>query len=293
MRFFRPLMPERYAADLVKGFHGHTVTNVGLEGGLLVLELLQAGGGVVVAHRISLGVDGVFARGVDERRGEGAVFFGVDGGEQDGGIGGEALQDAQLAAQAHDGDACAGRHGLEVPHGLVLDEDLILGAGVQGVEQQHVDRAGGRLGLQVGVDVRRQLRELAGDQGGVFADLREAANGLRLAIFEHGEGGLRQAVDGLTLGVGDGDVDDGEAREGAQGKLASLLRLRWGRGSGRLREEQCGRAAQPAEGRRAGEPAKQFWLSHHSLRIVRTLVRSSLRVVEVFPHLSNETQIHY
>ncbi len=83
--------------------------------------------------------------------------------------------------------------------------------------------------------------------GGV---LLEGAEGLRGAVFEQGEVGRFEVVDGLLVLVGDDDVDDDEFCVGAQrgdgtGPGWRRLLIRWGlREDGRDEsgeEEDCGR----------------------------------------------------
>ena len=90
------------------------------------------------------------------------------------------------------------------------------GVRVHGVDQEDVDGAGGGRGLEVGVDVGREPGLVAG-RGMVGAELAEAADGLGMAIFGDGEVGLLEVADGVALGVGDDDVDDGFAGVDVEG----------------------------------------------------------------------------
>jgi hypothetical protein len=58
--------------------------------------------------------------------------------------------------------------------------------------------------------------------------LLEAVGVHGLVVFEDGEVGLLEAVDGLAFGVGDGDIDDGEGDAGLDG----VRGLAGGRGGG-------------------------------------------------------------
>jgi len=102
---------------------------------------------VAMLERGSTGLAG--DRVADQWRGPDLGAFGVDGGLQDRGVGGEVLQEVEAGAKAEDGDALAGRQGLEVFDHLLADAHLVDRRSVQGVEEQDVegavDRAAGML----------------------------------------------------------------------------------------------------------------------------------------------------
>jgi hypothetical protein len=58
--------------------------------------------------------------------------------------------------------------------------------------------------------------------------LLEAVGVHGLVVFEEGEVGLFEAVDGVALLVGNDDVDDGEGDAGADGVLRLAGGWRWG-----------------------------------------------------------------
>ena len=100
------------------------------------------------------------------------------------------------------------------------------GGDIEKIDEEDVDRAAGCRGLEVGVDVGRELgrRRL----GRLDAVLMEAADGLGLAVFLDGEVFLLEAMNGVALGVGDGDVDDGLAGVDLEGRCGGWGW--WGRG---------------------------------------------------------------
>ena len=66
-----------------------------------------------------------------------------DGGLEEFGVGGEALQDDEVGGEAEDGDAGAGAALLDVLLELVADVGLVLQWGVEGVEEKDVEGAVG------------------------------------------------------------------------------------------------------------------------------------------------------
>ena len=142
---------------------------------------------------------------------------GVGGGEQELRVGGEALQHVQAAGgEPEDGDLGALGHVADVGGGSLQRTHGGELVGVERVDEDDVDGAGGGRGLVVGVDA-------GGKRGepviGLLTDveLGEAADGLGLRVFLDGEVGLLEVADGVALGVGDDDVDDGFAGEDLEG----------------------------------------------------------------------------
>ena len=201
------------AAEGVHGVERVLGAELELEGRLLGFELLHGGddgggsGGVAegVRHLVGEGVDAVCVAGdgvVEQGRALGEVLLAVDGFAEGVGVGREALQQVQLCGEAEDGHAGSGTRLAEVFEHLLADEGLILHGGVEGVEQEDVDGAGGRCGGVVGEDAGFELghgRELGGVDDGQCGVLLKMADGLRLAALGEHEVRLRELVDGIAL----------------------------------------------------------------------------------------------
>ncbi len=150
---------------------------------------------------------------------------------------------------------------------LIADEGLILYRGVEGVEQKDVDGAVGGSGCVVGEDAwghpghGRQLCCFGGCDGCV---LFEVLDGLGDVVFEDGEVGGLEIVDGLALGVGDDDVDDDDLRAGLDGGDAAgwaLVERESVRGRAKRGQERRSEEANAAWGlRRSNLIATQYAL---------------------------------
>ena len=111
----------------------------------------------------------------------------------------------------------------ELDHALA-DGGLVSQCGVEVVQQEDVERGGaGWRGGEVGEGVEGKvlLEDGRGGRGRgcVGAVLFEAVGLHGPAVFEEGKVGLLGGRGGLTFGVGDGDVDDGEGDAGLDGEL--------------------------------------------------------------------------
>jgi hypothetical protein len=88
---------------------------------------------------------------------------------------------------------------------------LVLHRGVEGVEEEDVDRGAGRNGCVVSEDAGRKARHYRRIYRRRKSDvLFEGDDLLRGAVFGDGEVGHLEVVDGLLFRVGDEDVDDDE-----------------------------------------------------------------------------------
>ena len=176
------------------------------------------------------------------RRCGGAHAFAVYGGAKDCGVGGEALEQEEVRGEAEDGEALAGRSCLEVLEQLLPDIALILESGVEGVEEEDVERGGWGCGGVVGEDAGWQREGRLEGRWRLGGMLVEGADLLRLAFFEDGEVCPGEAVDGVAGAVGDDDVFDDEVGAGLNGGGGGLGGGGWGlgeRGDGREKDKSC------------------------------------------------------
>jgi hypothetical protein len=146
--------------------------------------------------------------------------------------------------------------------------DQVGGLGVKRIDEENVDRAAFRQGLEVGVDVGREFWRNVG-RCGLLIEFREAVDGLRLAVFLDGEVGLLQAADGMAFGVGDRDVNDGlagvelQGRDGGGGRVFRGSRVPQVSKArpGAPMPEAAQRVRTKADGMRARGPRRMGWCS--------------------------------
>ena len=160
----------------------------------------------------------------------------MDSGAKDGGVGGEALEEAQLGVELEEGDLGAGLHGVEVGEQLVADVGLCGEGRVEGIEEEDGGGGPGQAGREgisgvgEGIGGERRRAGPAGELGrGEGMVLFEAGDGLGLAVFKKLKVLGGQAVDGVAFGVGDDDVEQDGAGVGLEGEDAGVARLERGR----------------------------------------------------------------
>jgi hypothetical protein len=134
-----------------------------------------------------------------------------------------------MRAQREHCDPRARGNGVEVLDHATAQVDLVRKGCVEGVEQQHIRRAGNRIPRSIVERVGRWIRRRRGDLESVGGTVLFKDGDLLLAaVLEDVKVGGPEVVNGIALIV-DHDVDENEVGVGAEerNRVRRVLRCRW------------------------------------------------------------------